>query len=52
MNFKKKTNRHRLWRKEIGNSLKGVMEWSRMLHLWVKRDMVEKKEMKREKMDN
>jgi hypothetical protein len=42
MNFKKKTNKHRLWRKMIGNSKKVLGEWSRMLHKWWKIDLTEK----------
>lgn len=43
-NYKRKTHRKRIWRKEIGNSAKVLSEWSRMLHLWWKRWLYDKKD--------
>lgn len=41
MKYKKKNGGHRLWRK-MGKQTKSLGEWSRMLHLWWKRDVYSK----------
>ena len=43
MNYKKHHNRTRVIRKSFGNSLKAMGDWSRMLHLWWKRWLYDKK---------
>ena len=39
-------NRHRLWRKNVAPT-KLIQEWSRMLHLWWKRDVIAKARFKK-----
>jgi len=46
MKFKKKVHKHRIWRKECPPQ-NSVGEWSRMLHLWWKRDVMSKIDFKK-----
>ena len=50
MNFKKKTHKHRVWRKEV-SPMNSVGEWSRMLHKWWMKDVLAKEQFKKEKSD-
>ena len=50
MNYKKGHNKKAVIRKMF-NPNKSVGEWSRMLHLWWKRDVVDKLRFKKEKTD-
>ena len=45
MNHKRKSNKRRVWRK-MGNR-PNLTEWSRMLHLWWKRNVIGKLEFKK-----
>lgn len=51
MNYKKGHNRKRIIRK-MYNSMRSVKDWSRMLHLSWKRDVIERDLFKRRNYDN
>lgn len=44
----RRKHKHRVWRKNAPIS-KALTEWSRMLHLWWKRDALDKLRFKRKK---
>lgn len=46
MHYKKKHHKKALWRKEV-HPRKSLIEWSRMLHAWWKKDVVAKTEFKK-----
>ena len=48
MNHKRKKHDRRLWRKSV-SPMKSLKEWSRMLHLWWKRDVYQKSLFKKGK---
>lgn len=47
-NHKRKTNRRRVWRKQL-SSILTVGGWSRMIHKWWVKDVLAKREHKRKK---
>ena len=47
MNFKRKSNKRRIGRK-MCSPQRSIREWSRMLHLWWKRDILAKIGFKKE----
>lgn len=48
MNHKRKSSKRRISRKMFSPA-RSVKEWSRMLHKWWKRDVLDKEEFKRNK---
>jgi len=48
MKHKRKNSQHRIWRKNV-DAIHSVGEWSRMLHSWWMKDVVEKLRFKKGK---